>query len=682
MASAIVIPVNSISNAVDLAGFVMSGGLSVLAAWCWARRLVPLDRTERLAAAIVLWVGLLGALQIFLGSLGLLRGSLVHALMVAGSGVALWRCPRPTSPPELDARRAISRGWLLILVGLGLTLLYNLIERLEWALLYPPFDGDSLLYHLPLVLDWQRTQSLLSQGQEHWFYPGHAELITNWLMVPPLRDSLAGLQNLPAYVLFGLGVYVVARRTGSTWPAALAVGLITLIEVRTLKRQLTTQETDLFVAAFFLAGLGWLMPPRSSKDVVLGGLALGIAVGSKYTGPILLLVAVAAGLVGVDRAARGVAARRMGQGMLIALVLGGFFYARNWLLAGSPVYPVGLTLGDFALFRPEPVLDRVAVIDFPRTALLAHAGRLEMWSLLARAMDEHWKWIPFAGLAGIPVLLLRRPGRTTLALMVVLLGTGLVLMTTPFTAENVPGTLNQLRSGYGPARFGLPFLGVAAATLAVALSRTLAFVGPAGRGRLSAILPPRWAEWLLAPILGGPARARGGSRAEARHEPARRHRWGLRGRWMAGSVLVWLLLVAAVMHPRVRDLREPRRYQLFAEALGPSLPRSGALEWFDANVRDQSVWVLGRASYPFAGLDLGNRIAVMDSARIRALDPDEDRDELARLPDVLVVSIVAGDPERPYYGRFPPIDAHLRRHPRAFPLLYEDAAVRIYGTDR
>jgi hypothetical protein len=247
----------------------------------------------------------------------------------------------------------------------------------------------------------------------------------------------------------------------------------------------------------------------------------------------------------------------------------------------------------------------------------------------------------------------------TFALTFATLGTGLVLMTTPFTAENVPGTLNMVRHGYGPARFGLPLLGVLGAVLAVALSWSVEFVSSAWR-RGSGRPLGGMVGWLSAPV----------ARPRAAPSIAPIRLVGL-------TALAWLILVGLVVQPSARQSREEKRYEIFATALGPELPRAESLRWFDAAVRDQSVWVLGRASYPFAGPDLSNRITVMDTTRIRMLEGGGG--STADLPDVLVVSQVGGHPHKRFHGTFPPIESVLRGRQDLFLLLHEDAVTRIYG---
>jgi hypothetical protein len=70
--------------------------------------------------------------------------------------------------------------------------------------------------------------------------------------------------------------------------------------------------------------------------------------------------------------------------------------------------------------------------------------------------------------AGVMVACGRAAGR---AVAVAALGAGLVLLATPFTVEDQPGTLNQLHEQYCPVRYGMCFLSLAVLTLVAALDR-------------------------------------------------------------------------------------------------------------------------------------------------------------------------------------------------------------------
>ena len=94
------------------------------------------------------------------------------------------------------------------------------------------------------------------------------------------------------------------------------------------------------------------------------GIALGLIAGIKGNGP---LVALFAGLFiagNLFLALRSLKSRELrhnrvtlsGLSLIIfaALLTGGFWNIRNWAIGGSPVYPIGITLGGVEIFPGEP----------------------------------------------------------------------------------------------------------------------------------------------------------------------------------------------------------------------------------------------------------------------------------------------------------------------------------------
>jgi hypothetical protein len=140
---------------------------------------------------------------------------------------------------------------------------------------------------------------------------------------------------------------------GARVPAAAAGGALFVL-APIVQAQATSNYVDLFVAGLFLAGLYLLCKAVPDHDsgpsawsptyLVLGGCAGGLALGGKPTGLILglvLAVALVAGIVVVRRRARtGVRPARIVALFLVPmLVLGGFWYGRNLIEHGNPVYP-------------------------------------------------------------------------------------------------------------------------------------------------------------------------------------------------------------------------------------------------------------------------------------------------------------------------------------------------------
>jgi hypothetical protein len=145
------------------------------------------------------------------------------------------------------------------------------------------------------------------------------------------------------------------------------------------------------------------------------------------------------------------------------------------LVTGSPFYPKGLSEADDPLSEVHP--------DFYTSSFIGNRHH-ELLPLVLRAVEKIAGPCHLMALIGSPLLVgwlvisgarcYRRPGgnvdgaaRWALVLLLVL--SCLVLAVTPFSVENRPGTLNSLRGGYLPVRFGMCFLVVTVVALAVAL---------------------------------------------------------------------------------------------------------------------------------------------------------------------------------------------------------------------
>jgi len=94
------------------------------------------------------------------------------------------------------------------------------------------------------------------------------------------------------------------------------------------------------------------------------GIALGLIAGIKGNGPLVALLAglfIAGNLLLALRSIKSWESRHnrvtlSGLSLIIlaALLTGGFWNIRNWAIGGSPVYPIGITLGGVEIFPGEP----------------------------------------------------------------------------------------------------------------------------------------------------------------------------------------------------------------------------------------------------------------------------------------------------------------------------------------
>jgi hypothetical protein len=472
------------ADAIAACFWLTVNALIVGAAWKTSRRLYPHDGLSAiLLHMLVFWWAVVVSITTVLGCLGILTGP---ACLVAGACVAVSAlyCSNRIGANSSIASDSSGRGrswWVYFWSAVAAFAVGHVIVN---GLLVFPGDWDTLMYHLPLVDKWLQARSLYVPDFSHWYNPGNSELLALWLAAPFTGDFLTPLGNLPPVVLLAVGMAELSRQAGLPrgWCniAALAV-LANFVVVR----QLTDAENDVAVAALFLTCLAYgLRHARRGRlsDLVLGSTCLGLLAGVKYyalgyaalAAATLVLLALRTGGVRAGLQAGAVA----GAGIL---VLGGYWYLRNLWISGTPVFPLGMTRDTNLMGEMYPNIWRSTLLgngspEVPAllvSALGAMAGLLYLVAVCALPITAGWL---------LACCFRRRLGTTErqirAALVGALLGSGLVLGSTPFGAETMPETLNMLRGAYLPVRFGLCFLSLAVLALVVLLSDVSRWLRP------------------------------------------------------------------------------------------------------------------------------------------------------------------------------------------------------------
>lgn len=459
-------------------------------AWRVSTFLFPTDDSlTRLGHSLVLCWACVVFTTIALGTFG----SLTPVLLLTGvAGVSigglLWLKRQPPISQSAQGKRTV--GWpegilwaTIFSFWLGVGVVGGLLRF--------PDDWDTLMYHLPAVNHWLQVGSLYTPNALLWSLPGNNEIVALWLVAPFSGDFLFGLNNLPATVLLACGTRDFGRSIGLSplWRNLAALGTTSGYVVL---YQSTTAGNDVAVASLFLCCLGYSLrfsEQGRSADLVLAALALGLLAGVKYYALGYVAVAGTATVVLVGRT-RGSGGLR--KALVVGLgglsLLGAYWYLRNWVAAGSPFWPLGIGFSQ----------DELSEI-YPRVweSTLVGNGRPEVPSLLATAVIRiggpcHW-----TALLGFPVAVSwlvissfqsprrrYRAGRLLLATATV--GAFLVWLVTPYSVEDRPGTLNQLKWMYCPVRYGWSFLSLAVIALAVLVADVTHGLRP-NRGRVAEV---------------------------------------------------------------------------------------------------------------------------------------------------------------------------------------------------
>ena len=295
---------------------------------------------ETLVLPALATLGALGLLIWIVGSLGLFNGALWAGIFLTlWLGWMIWR-------RALIARNA-GRIWpaLRALSATEKLLAFYLLA--VWALTFaltlaPPtgLDYDSLVYHLAVPAQYAREGRIVElRFDHHSYFPFTMEMLYgvalqlrgpvfaklfHWLMLP-----------LGASVLIAFGQRA-QTRVGGLLAACLFTALpMTLVES-------STAYIDLAFVAFAVATVlcfAGAPTPNRLHNLAWSGAFCGFCLGTKYFGWLIFGFLGIWLLVETLRAKPPHGARGVALFGVLALAIGGGWYARNWVWVDNPVYP-------------------------------------------------------------------------------------------------------------------------------------------------------------------------------------------------------------------------------------------------------------------------------------------------------------------------------------------------------
>jgi hypothetical protein len=275
---------------------------------------------------------------------------------------------------------------------------------------------DSLSYHLFFPARWLQEHRLFIiatpfSDEAQAYAPTNGELYFAWLMLPAHGDLLARVGQVPFFLLIGVAVYALARHAGARpahaiWPAVFCFVSRPMVE------QAVGADVDLICWSLFLTSLYLGLSAAESghrRDWLLWGISLGLYAGTKYVALVYAPVFLAFPVVWLWRSAR--AGGGLAAVLRLAWVLPGLavfalpWYLRNWIVAGSPLYPASLSLAGVTIARGA----------FSRAAMLHsvfHTTDVHLFPvMLAHAVGTTLAvfWLPWVVLGGWMMARLPRP---------------------------------------------------------------------------------------------------------------------------------------------------------------------------------------------------------------------------------------------------------------------------------
>ncbi|HMF44866.1 MAG TPA: hypothetical protein VKQ32_29540 [Polyangia bacterium] len=550
------------------------------------------SRAARLTRQLLWAFATVVVVEAGLGALGWLTPGATLLTLAALAGramVTLRRRPRV----EPVARERLSP----VVVGL-LAALVAVFALRAWAGLHrTSFLYDTLSYHLHIPATWMHDRRIsivpaVFGDPSSAYAPANVELWFLFLMAPLRSDYLAGIGQLPFAVLAATAIAATVRDGAGSRGAALGAALVFLL-IPEVWGQLVTAMTDLGFAACLLASLPFLIrlwddrQPRR-QDLLTVAAAIGLASGTKHAAATVALpFAALAGAAWLRK--RPFDLRGPALALVVMVATGGFWYLRNAVVTGNPLYPVAV----------------------PGLSLPALYGGAQM-----RAWEYH---LPVTDLGALGAILIDAGIGFCVAFAVAFADSGRRALLRRASFDRDSPTYARLWFGisagllvastsifwfvipYQESRFLFVAFGVAAAVIGRAAQATLvgtcALVVAIGAGLIQhaardslpslavgAVAAVAWARWGR-PLSDLGTRAR---------------------RLLAGATAAALVIAVAV---------GANRYARRDPGYGVGDETDEAWSWFRANVRDTPVAYTGtNLAFPLAGERLANDVRYVNVA--------------------------------------------------------------------
>lgn len=221
-------------------------------------------------------------------------------------------------------------------------------------------ESDSLTYHLPFVVKWLQNESIWMPYYNAYvgpigYYPGNYELLSSYLMLPFSGDYLVNFLNLFIYLPLFFAIVSVLKLAGVrnqiSWLAP-----VIFLPTPILIRQSIIPQNDLFflftfvVAMYYLLKILFQNKDFKLNDIVLFSISCGLFIGTKANGIVYGVIIILVLLVGLLLKWRPKFVISVFIIFLFNFLMGGFWYFRNFLITGNPVFPLEVKVFAYKIF--------------------------------------------------------------------------------------------------------------------------------------------------------------------------------------------------------------------------------------------------------------------------------------------------------------------------------------------
>ncbi len=331
----------SISELVQVSGYFLLflscvTGLGIFTVSIITKRINLAD----IGVYILIGLGMLGNLALVLG-LGA-SFTRTNILIIASLGIVLgaWQLVRLRRLTVIPGKNLIKAIKTDLLATLCLVFAVISTATLYFSAMQPPHATDELHYHFPQARQIAQTATINWSFDGHYFYGNIPKLVDVLFGVGLTVQGyqLAHLLNYTFLIGFVLLVMLVVYRRYGYRSGVFAVLLLLLFEDFTWNATVgfVDSATSTLEIGSLLLLITWL--DKKKNDLLLmSGLLIGFSLGAKYSP---LPTALFMTIIVLSVSIRDKTGKYMMVFSVPALLAGGYWYVKNWILFGNPFYPM------------------------------------------------------------------------------------------------------------------------------------------------------------------------------------------------------------------------------------------------------------------------------------------------------------------------------------------------------
>ena len=320
-----------------------------IACYVAARYILAMRETEAILAALTMSCAQVILSELGLGLVGLLQKELLLTSNLIISTITIvfaLRSPgrRGIGRETFDSIKAkvelsgVSDGYNQVLL---LLIIFSYTIIITASFLLPPRGIDDMGYHLPVISEYARAHTiklLPVQIREAFAYPQNAELLFLWPLLFAGSLKLIDCVNVLFVFLSVLAVYALLRNFKVSARDALFYAMLYAL-CPVVMMQAGSNYIDVILTLFLILSLYFtilFLQQGRNCQAWCAALSIGMTCGMKYTA--LFLTFPLQALI-IRQLFQG--KRRQAFGFVVTVcLLGGYWYFRNAIVLGNPLYPM------------------------------------------------------------------------------------------------------------------------------------------------------------------------------------------------------------------------------------------------------------------------------------------------------------------------------------------------------